>query len=79
MKCFCKYFCQSIKRREMESYKIKTLEKMLEQETLNMERLKDDTGNPSYKLSEANIRKLREQLRQVGVEVSINVLQNIKN
>lgn len=62
----------------MESYKIKTLEKMLEQETLNMERLKDDTGNPSYKLSEANIRKLREQLRQVGVEVSINVFKTLK-
>lgn len=54
----------------METYKINTLQKMLEQETLNMERLKDDPNNPSYKLSEANIKKLREQLRQVGVEVS---------
>ncbi|XP_032597038.1 uncharacterized protein LOC6568911 isoform X3 [Drosophila grimshawi] len=59
----------SIKRREMESYKIQTLQKMLEQEKLNLERLKGDTHNPSYKLSEANIRKLREQLRQVGAEV----------
>ncbi|EDV98506.1 GH23156 [Drosophila grimshawi] len=58
----------SIKRREMESYKIQTLQKMLEQEKLNLERLKGDTHNPSYKLSEANIRKLREQLRQVGAE-----------
>ncbi|XP_064535825.1 uncharacterized protein RhoGEF2 isoform X4 [Drosophila montana] len=58
----------SIKRREMETYKIQTLQKMLEQEKLNLERLKGDTNNPSYKLSEANIRKLREQLRQVGAE-----------
>ncbi|XP_023171235.2 uncharacterized protein LOC111599722 isoform X2 [Drosophila hydei] len=58
----------SIKRREMESYKIQTLQKMLEQEKLNLERLKGDTNNASYKLSEANIRKLREQLRQVGAE-----------
>lgn len=43
---------------------------MLEQETLNMERLKGEPNNPSYKLSEANIRKLKEQLRQVGNEVS---------
>ncbi|KAM7343585.1 rho guanine nucleotide exchange factor 2 isoform 3-T3 [Cochliomyia hominivorax] len=59
----------SIKRREMETYKIQTLQKMLEQEKLNLERLKGDTNNPSYKLSEANIKKLREQLRQVGAEV----------
>ncbi|XP_023037751.1 uncharacterized protein LOC6640155 isoform X3 [Drosophila willistoni] len=58
----------SIKRREMETYKIQTLQKMLEQEKKNLERLKGDTENPSYKLSEANIRKLREQLRQVGAE-----------
>ncbi|XP_034654021.1 uncharacterized protein LOC117892114 [Drosophila subobscura] len=58
----------SIKRREMESYKIQTLQKMLEQEKLNLERLKSDQNNPSYKLSEANIRKLREQLHQVGAE-----------
>ncbi|XP_034102537.1 uncharacterized protein LOC117566983 isoform X2 [Drosophila albomicans] len=58
----------SIKRREMETYKIQTLQKMLEQEKLNLERLKGDTNNPSYKVSEANIRKLREQLRQVGAE-----------
>ncbi|XP_075168419.1 rho guanine nucleotide exchange factor 2 isoform X2 [Haematobia irritans] len=58
----------SIKRREMETYKIKTLQKMLEQEQLNLERLKGDTNNPSYKLSDANIKKLREQLRQVGAE-----------
>ncbi|KRG05553.1 uncharacterized protein LOC6581186 isoform X3 [Drosophila mojavensis] len=59
----------SIKRREMETYKIQTLQKMLEQEKLNLDRLKGDTNNPSYKLSEANIRKLREQLHQVGAEV----------
>ncbi|XP_065366729.1 uncharacterized protein RhoGEF2 isoform X2 [Calliphora vicina] len=59
----------SIKRREMETYKIQTLQKMLEQEKLNLERLKGETNNPSYKLSEANIKKLREQLRQVGAEV----------
>lgn len=53
----------------METYKIHTLQKMLEQEKLNLERLKNDTNNPSYKLSEANIKKLREQLRQVGAEV----------
>lgn len=53
----------------METYKIQTLQKMLEQEKLNLERLKGDTNNPSYKLSEANIKKLREQLRQVGAEV----------
>ncbi|XP_016988743.1 uncharacterized protein LOC108051233 isoform X2 [Drosophila rhopaloa] len=58
----------SIKRREMETYKIQTLQKMLEQEKLNLERLKSDQNNPSYKLSEANIRKLREQLHQVGAE-----------
>ncbi|XP_017108206.2 uncharacterized protein RhoGEF2 isoform X2 [Drosophila bipectinata] len=58
----------SIKRREMETYKIQTLQKMLEQEKLNLERLKGDQNNPSYKLSEANIRKLREQLHQVGAE-----------
>ncbi|XP_017078480.1 uncharacterized protein LOC108112747 isoform X2 [Drosophila eugracilis] len=58
----------SIKRREMETYKIQTLQKMLEQEKLNLERLKSDQNNPSYKLSEANIRKLREQLVQVGAE-----------
>uniref|UniRef100_A0A1I8PQE1 PDZ domain-containing protein n=2 Tax=Stomoxys calcitrans TaxID=35570 RepID=A0A1I8PQE1_STOCA len=58
----------SIKRREMETYKIKTLQKMLEQELLNLERLKGDTNNPSYKLSDANVKKLREQLRQVGAE-----------
>ncbi|XP_030386773.1 uncharacterized protein LOC115633450 isoform X2 [Scaptodrosophila lebanonensis] len=58
----------SIKRREMETYKIQTLQKMLEQEKLNLERLKGDTNNPSYKLSEANIRTLRDQLRQVGAE-----------
>jgi len=54
----------------METYKIQTLQKMLEQEKLNLERLKSDQNNPSYKLSEANIRKLREQLHQVGAEVS---------
>ncbi|XP_036230868.2 uncharacterized protein RhoGEF2 isoform X3 [Bactrocera oleae] len=59
----------SIKRREMETYKIQTLQKMLEQEKLNLERLKGDTNDPSYKLSEANIRKLREQLRKIGAEV----------
>lgn len=64
------FLFQSIKRREMETYKIQTLQKMLEQEKLNLERLKGETNNPSYKLSEANIRKLREQLRQVGAEVS---------
>ncbi|XP_049308439.1 uncharacterized protein LOC105226277 isoform X1 [Bactrocera dorsalis] len=58
----------SIKRREMETYKIQTLQKMLEQEKLNLERLKGDTTDPSYKLSEANIRKLREQLRKIGAE-----------
>ncbi|XP_036230860.2 uncharacterized protein RhoGEF2 isoform X1 [Bactrocera oleae] len=58
----------SIKRREMETYKIQTLQKMLEQEKLNLERLKGDTNDPSYKLSEANIRKLREQLRKIGAE-----------
>lgn len=58
----------------METYKIQTLQKMLEQEKLNLERLKGETNNPSYKLSEANIRKLREQLRQVGAEVSGCVL-----
>ncbi|KAH8284540.1 hypothetical protein KR018_004011, partial [Drosophila ironensis] len=58
----------SIKRREMETYKIQTLQKMLEQEKLNLERLKGDQNNPSYKLSEANILKLREQLHQVGAE-----------
>lgn len=58
----------------METYKIQTLQKMLEQEKLNLERLKGETNNPSYKLSEANIRKLREQLRQVGAEVSACVL-----
>lgn len=62
-------FLQSIKRREMETYKIQTLQKMLEQEKLNLERLKGDTNDPSYKLSEANIRKLREQLRKIGAEV----------
>lgn len=60
----------------MESYKIQTLQKMLEQEKLNLERLKGDTNNASYKLSEANIRKLREQLRQVGAEVSKQELEN---
>ena len=60
---------QSIKRREMETYKIQTLQKMLEQEKLNLERLKGDTNDPSYKLSGANIRKLREQLRKIGAEV----------
>ncbi|KAH8420973.1 hypothetical protein KR222_000293, partial [Zaprionus bogoriensis] len=65
----------SIKRREMETYKIQTLQKMLEQEKLNLEALKGDTNNPSYKLSEANIRKLREQLRQVGAEVKLNIKQ----
>lgn len=58
----------------METYKIQTLQKMLEQEKLNLERLKGETNNPSYKLSEANIRKLREQLRQVGAEVSACIL-----
>lgn len=67
------FLFQSIKRREMETYKIQTLQKMLEQEKLNLERLKGETNNPSYKLSEANIRKLREQLRQVGAEVSVCV------
>lgn len=56
----------------MESYKIKTLQKMLEQELLNLERLKGDTNNPGYKLSDANIKKLREQLRHVGAEVSFH-------
>ncbi|EDW10866.2 uncharacterized protein LOC6581186 isoform X1 [Drosophila mojavensis] len=63
----------SIKRREMETYKIQTLQKMLEQEKLNLDRLKGDTNNPSYKLSEANIRKLREQLHQVGAEDTPNI------
>ncbi|XP_055854909.1 uncharacterized protein LOC129918418 isoform X2 [Episyrphus balteatus] len=58
------------KRREMESYKIKTLQLMLEQEKKNLERLKGDSSNPSYKTSETNIRKLKEQLRQVGGEES---------
>ncbi|XP_049308442.1 uncharacterized protein LOC105226277 isoform X2 [Bactrocera dorsalis] len=62
----------SIKRREMETYKIQTLQKMLEQEKLNLERLKGDTTDPSYKLSEANIRKLREQLRKIGAEHNNN-------
>lgn len=57
----------------METYKIQTLQKMLEQEKLNLERLKGDQNNRSYKLSEANIRKLREQLHQVGAEVSEGV------
>lgn len=60
----------------METYKIQTLQKMLEQEKLNLDRLKGDTNNPSYKLSEANIRKLREQLRQVGAEVSNYKMRN---
>lgn len=55
----------------METYKIITLQKMLEQENLNLERLKGDTNNPCYKQSEANIKKLREQLRLVGAEVKI--------
>lgn len=63
---------QSIKRREMETYKIKTLQKMLEQELLNLERLKGDTNNSGYKTSEANIKTLREQLRSAGAEVSKN-------
>jgi len=54
----------------METYKIQTLQKMLEQEKLNLESLKGDTNNPSYKLSEANIQKLKEQLRQIGAEVN---------
>ncbi|TMW47873.1 hypothetical protein DOY81_007057 [Sarcophaga bullata] len=58
----------SIKRREMETYKIITLQKMLEQEKLNLASLKGDTNNPRYKQSEANIKKLREQLRLVGAE-----------
>ncbi|XP_061399926.1 uncharacterized protein LOC133335632 [Musca vetustissima] len=58
----------SIKRREMETYKIKTLQKMLEQELLNLERLKGDTNNAGYKTSEANIKTLREQLRCAGAE-----------
>lgn len=60
----------------MESYKIQTLQKMLEQEKLNMELLKGDPNNPSYKTSEANIKKLKEQLRQIGAEVSICVKVN---
>ena len=55
----------------METYKIITLQKMLEQEKLNLGSLKGDTNNPRYKQSEANIKKLREQLRLVGAEVKI--------
>ncbi|XP_043948380.1 uncharacterized protein LOC108022504 isoform X3 [Drosophila biarmipes] len=69
----------SIKRREMETYKIQTLQKMLEQEKLNLERLKSDQNNPSYKLSEANIRKLREQLHQVGAEALGQTPNLVKN
>ncbi|XP_037917502.1 uncharacterized protein LOC119655610 isoform X4 [Hermetia illucens] len=61
----------SEKRREMEHAKIRTLRLMLDQEKKNLENLvaNSSSGNRQDRSrAEANIRKLQEQLRQVGGE-----------
>lgn len=58
----------------MEHAKIRTLRLMLDQEKKNLENLvaNSSSGNRQDRSrAEANIRKLQEQLRQVGGEVSI--------